>query len=194
MKLKTKKINLLLILIAIIGTVIMVVIKGQSFILTIKDLSIIITINGYYILSKIFKLKVNEKINFLYILFIFIAHFLGVIVNLYDKIYWFDKFAHFLSGVATSVLMLIILVKTNNYKSNFFTVLYILSFTSLVASYWEIFEYLSSVLFGLDPQRVLLTGVNDTMGDIIVATLGSMLVSVYYYYNKTKVVNIIKNV
>lgn len=181
-------------MVAIIATIILVFIKGQNFILTLKDLSIIITINGYYILSKILKIKVNEKLNFLYILFIFIAHFLGVIVNLYDKIYWFDKFAHFLSGIATSVLILIILVKTNNYKSNFFTVLYILSFTSLVASYWEIFEYLSSVLFGLDPQRVLLTGVNDTMGDIIIATLGSMLVSIYYYYNKTKVIKIIKNV
>ena len=52
----------------------------------------------------------------------------------------------------------------------------------MVASLWEVFEYLSSYYFGVDPQKVVMTGVSDTMGDIIVAFLGSILVSISYYF------------
>ena len=34
----------------------------------------------------------------------------------------------------------------------------------------------------MDPQKVVQTGVADTMGDIIVAFLGSILVSIGYQY------------
>ena len=52
----------------------------------------------------------------------------------------------------------------------------------MCASLWEIFEYLSSYYFNVDPQKVQMTGVTDTMGDIIVAFLGSIIVSLSYYY------------
>ena len=48
-------------------------------------------------------------------------------------------------------------------------------------------EYLSSYYFEVDPQKVVSTRVSDTMGDIIVAFLGSILVSICYYFeNKYK--------
>ena len=39
------------------------------------------------------------------------AHFLGVTVELYNKIYWYDKFTHFLSGILTALAAIYILVK-----------------------------------------------------------------------------------
>ena len=177
-----KKINISLILIAIIGTLYFVFTRDTNIVLILKDISIIVTISALYIIQKLFKIRINEVINLIYIIFIFIAHFLGVICELYNYIYWFDKFVHFLSGIVTAFVAIYLLVKCKKDKNIFFDILVIVSLTLAVAAFWEIFEYLSSFYFHMDPQKVLLTGVNDTMGDIIVAFLGSVLVSISYYF------------
>ena len=184
-----KKINHLLIFIAIMGSIYITITKDESLVYILKDMSIIITINALYILKKTFKIKLSEEINFIYILFIFTAHFIGVTCEVYDKVYWFDKFVHFLSGILSSFGALYLIVKFKKEDNIKFTILFIIAFSLMVASLWEIFEYLSSYYFDVDPQRVAVTGVTDTMGDIIVAFLGSILVSLSYYYeyinNKT---------
>ena len=176
-----KKINALLIIVASIGSIYFALIKKEELVLFLKDISIILTINGLYIIQTIFKTKINDKLNLAYIVFIFLAHFLGVVVNLYDKIYWYDKFVHFLSGILTSFGAIYILNKNNIKMSLFFKAIFVISFSMLVASCWEIFEFTSSCLFGVDPQKVFMTGVSDTMGDIIVAFLGSILTALIYY-------------
>ena len=42
---------------------------------------------------------------------------------------------------------------------------------------WEIWEYGVS-LFGADPQQVALTGVSDTMQDMIVCTVGGLITAI----------------
>lgn len=177
-----KKINILLIIIAILGSLYFVITKDNNIVFILKDISIIFTISALYIIQKLFKVKISEGLNLIYIIFIFMAHFLGVTCDFYSKIYWFDKFAHFLSGVITSFVAIYILVKFKKDKNIFFDILYIIAITLMIASLWEIFEYLSSYYFGVDPQKVIVTGVNDTMGDLIVAFLGSILVSICYYF------------
>ena len=178
----TKRINISLILIAIIGTLYFVFTRDTNIVLMLKDISIIVTISALYIIQKLFKIKISEVINLTYIIFIFMAHFLGVICELYNYIYWFDKFIHFLSGIVTAFVAIYLLVKFRKDKNMFFDILVIISLTLAVAALWEIFEYLSSFYFHMDPQKVLTTGVSDTMGDIIVAFLGSILVSMCYYF------------
>ena len=177
-----KKINISLILIAILGSLYFVFTRDNNIVLVLKDISIIITISALYIIQKIFKIKISEGINLIYIIFVFMAHFLGVICELYNYIYWFDKFVHFLSGVVTSFVAIYLLIKFKKDKNMFFDILYIITLTLAIAALWEVFEYLSSYYFNLDPQKVALTGVSDTMGDIIVAFLGSILISVSYYF------------
>ena len=177
-----KKINISLILIAIIGTLYFVFTRDNNIVLILKDISIIVTISALYIIQKLFKIRINEVKNLIYIIFIFMAHFLGVICEFYNYIYWFDKFVHFLSGIVTAFVAIYLLVKFRKDKNMFFDILVIISLTLAVAAFWEIFEYLSSFYFHMDPQKVLTTGVSDTMGDIIVAFLGSVLVSISYYF------------
>ena len=181
-----KKINIILVLIAIIGSLSLAISKDNNILFFIKDISIILTINGLYIFKKVFKIKISDNLNLFYIIFIFVAHFLGVTVDLYSKVYWFDKFVHFISGIFSSVAAIFILFCNKKEKNILFNVLFILSFAMLIASYWEIFEYLCSCYFNVDPQKVVLTGVADTMGDIIVALLGSVLISIIYYYKCNK--------
>ena len=182
-----KKINISLILIAIIGSLYFVFTRDTNIVLILKDISIIATISALYIIQKIFKIKINEGINLIYVIFIFMAHFLGVICELYNYIYWFDKFVHFLSGIVTAFAAIYLLIKFKKNKNMLFDILFIISLTLAVASFWEIFEYLASFYLKVDPQKVVSTGINDTMGDIIVAFLGSILVSISYYFeNKYK--------
>ena len=177
-----KKLNILLILISVIGSLYYVFTRDTNIVLILKDISIIVTISALYIIQKLFKIKINDVVNLIYIIFIFMAHFLGVICELYNFIYWFDKFVHFLSGIVSSFVAIYLLIKFNKDKNLFFDILFIISVTLMIASLWEVFEYLSSYYFNVDPQKVVMTGVSDTMGDIIVAFLGSILVSISYYF------------
>jgi len=177
-----KKINISLIIIAILGSLYFLFTRDTNIVLILKDISIIITITALYIIKKIFKIKINEGLNLIYIVFIFMAHFLGVICELYNHIYWFDKFVHFLSGIVISLVAIYLLIKFKKNNNLFFDILCIVSITLASAAFWEIFEYLASYYLSVDPQKVLVTGVTDTMHDIIVAFLGSILVSSAYYY------------
>ena len=177
-----KRINLIIILITSILSIVLAYNKHEDLVLFLKDIAVILTISAIYILQKIFKFKISDSLNFIYIIFIFMAHFLGVVVNLYDKIYWFDKFVHFLSGIITSFVSLYVIIKFRKDNNIKFTIIYIIAFSLMCASLWEIFEYLSSYYFNVDPQKVQMTGVTDTMGDIIVAFLGSIIVGMCYYY------------
>ena len=186
-----KKINWFLIVVAVLITSYFILTRDDSIVLILKDASIVITIMALYIIKKLFKVKISEEINFLYILFIFIAHFLGVICELYNYIPWFDKFAHFLSGFVSSFLAIYLIAKNNAQNKVWFNIIYIVSFAMLVAVSWELFEYTASVLFKVDPQKVIKTGVNDTMQDILVAFLASVLTCLSYWYEEITDSNLI---
>ena len=52
----------------------------------------------------------------IYVVFIILAQFLGSVVNLYNTFWWYDLFTHFLSGILTAVLSLVILNWFSMYK------------------------------------------------------------------------------
>lgn len=151
-----------------------------------------ITISLYFtvwvpvIVRTTFKVKFPEHMEFAYLFFLFIAQFLGSVVNLYASIYWFDSFAHFVSGILAAVFALAILFwfQKYNHKSVAFNVFFIIAFSLMVASLWEFFEFTMDQITGGDTQKVLETGVVDTMKDMIVAFLGAILVSISYGYEK----------
>lgn len=176
--------NILLVIIAVIGSYYYVFTRDNQLGLILKDASILITITLPYIIEKIFKAKISIVIKTTYIVFIFIAQFLGVTVELYNHISWFDKFTHWLSGIITALLSLSLLSKFKLYdkKNVLFNIIWMISITLAIASLWECFEYGANILFGGDAQRVATTGVNDTMQDIIVAFIGSIIVSLIYSF------------
>ncbi len=134
------------------------------------------------IMGKIFKIKITSAMELVYVLFIILAQFLGSVVNLYNKIWWYDLFAHFLSGILTSVLSLVVLnwFGVYNRKNKWFNFLFIISFTLMIASIWEFMEFGTDTFFGMNVQHSIETGVRDTMEDMLVAFLGSLIVSISY--------------
>lgn len=180
-----KYLNYLLCLVAIVFSIYLVITRDNQVGLILKDLAIILTITSPYLLEKLFSIKIDNKLKFVIILFIFIAHFLGATVEVYNKVSWYDKFVHTLSGCLTAYLSLFLLFLLNKYDSNDkkFNVIFMIIFSLAIAASWEIFEYTANIFFGGDAQRVALTGVNDTMQDIVVALLGSLMVALIYLFN-----------
>ncbi|MBR3210273.1 MAG: hypothetical protein IKF82_08455 [Bacilli bacterium] len=181
-----KKINYLLIVFTLICAFFKIFSElDEGIVIILKDSSIVFTIFLPYIVKKYFKLDINDNLIFLWIIFIFLAHYLGVICEFYFKFYAYDKVTHTFSGVLSGSVALLIIDKIKS-KNFWFNILFILSFTWFCAGMWEVFEYLCNILFGGDAQRVVETGVNDTMLDMIVAFFGSLFVCLLYYVNCVK--------
>ena len=144
--------------------------------------SIILVLFIQRIFQKIFKLKISDGMELIYVVFIILAQFLGSVVNLYNTVWWYDLFTHFLSGILTAVLSLVILNWFSMYKdkNKGFNILFIISFTLMVASIWEMLEFGADTFLGMNVQHSIETGVSDTMEDILVAFLGSIIVSLSY--------------
>ncbi len=179
-----KKINHLLIIATLICAFITIFSEfDRGLVIVLKDASIVLTLLLPYILNKLFKFNISEYLIFIWIIFIFLAHYLGVTCEFYNKWGPFDKITHTFSGVLSGTVAILILNKVKT-KNIFFDILFILSFSSMCAFLWEVFEFTCNALVGGDAQRVALTGVSDTMWDMIVAFAGSLFVSFVYYIKK----------
>lgn len=176
--------NYVLVISAILGSYYLVLTRDNQLGLILKDSSIIITITLPYLIEFILRKKIPLGIKTFYILFVFLAQFLGVTIELYNEWAYFDKFTHWLSGILTALLSLSVLKYLDMYEEHkiAFNIIWMISITLAVASLWEFFEYIANIFFGGDAQRVALTGVNDTMQDMLVAFIGSILVSIMYVY------------
>lgn len=182
-----KLLNKLLLILMNIGTVIVAVIEfsNQDFSRLLTFVAIFPVLLVPFILNKT-KFKLSEFEICMYYLFIFLAQFLGCVVNLYNIISWYDLFTHFLSGIFTFVLGFIVLKRFNVYnsKNKVMNIIFCLGFVAIVALLWEIFEFSMDNLIGSNLQHNLDTGVNDTMEDLIVATLGGVISSLYMFFKK----------
>ncbi len=148
----------------------------------LTTLSIIPILLAPLLIKKLFKYDVSEELKLIYYLFIIVSLVLGSILGLYYKISWFDLLAHFLSGAFVSFASLIsIKYKRLLKKENTgFIILFMLSASLMVASCWEFFEFFSDKILGGDVQWVVKTGVDDTMTDMLIASLGSIIYSIYF--------------
>ena len=148
----------------------------------LASLSLVFVLFIPRIINKIFKLKISDTIELVYVVFIILAQFIGSVVNLYDKVWWYDLFTHFLSGILISIFALVVMDWLGVYKekNKFFNTIFIISFNLMIASFWEFLEFGAFVFLKMDVQHHLTTGVFDTMEDMLIAFFGSIIVSVLY--------------
>ena len=108
------------------------------------------------------------KTGFKILLFIVIAHFVGVALNLYD---WapFDLTLHFLFGYA--VFKLFVKTKTT------FSDLKGWSLALIFASLWELLELHAPAIFPFTELQIFSGTPTDTGWDIIVSYLGAIFAS-----------------
>ena len=127
--------------------------------------------------------RTSAIIEIIFLIFLFISSILGSLFHFYEFVDYFDKFAHLLSRIVTAILGIIMLkkwrIKSKHQLSFDIILMNILSLA--IASAWEIYEFVASKALNSDLQRVGASGVTDTVHDMIVALIGSLMVSVMYY-------------
>lgn len=116
------------------------------------------------------------------IVFIIISMYLGNILNIYTYIPNYDKILHLVSGVIIGIISVIIyayFLKDQLNKINpMFMVFFSIIFTIALAGGWEIWEFTTDRLFGLESQ---LNSLVDTMTDIICGTIGGLVALIAIY-------------
>ena len=129
---------------------------------------------------RIFHLKRVHQVDFWVVLFSLLGYTCGSVLEFYLMIPNFDKVVHTLSGVLVSMLAYALFraVKPGHAvekKDRALAMLFVFFASMAVAGMWEICEYFVNLITGRDVQRVLATGVGDTMQDMIVCMIGTLI-------------------
>ena len=180
-----KLLNKILLIIMNIGTIVVAVIEfsNNNYSRALTFIAIYPLLLLPFIINKT-KLKLSDQEIFLYYLFILIADFIGCVCNLYNTVSWYDIFVHFLSGMFTFVLATVIFRLITKEKNKLLKILFCLGIVALIAITWEVFEFSVDSIIKTNLQHNLDTGVIDTMQDMIVATLGGIISSIYMWIKK----------
>lgn len=109
-------------------------------------------------------------------LFVLATIYLGELHDFYNRLWWWDLAMHAGSAMGFGILgflLIFMLFEGDRFAAPPWA-LGLLSFCAAitVGALWEVFEYAMDQLFGLNMQK---TGLDDTMGDLIVNAAGAAL-------------------
>lgn len=144
-------------------------------------------------LAHSFQFRLPAGFEFVLVSFVFATLFLGEVHGFYTKFWWWDAVLHAGSAVAFGFIGFLILFSLH--KDGRFeaapSLIAFLSFSVAMAigALWEIFEYGMDVFFGLNMQK---SGLDDTMGDLIVDAFGALVAATsgYFYLHKNRGIGI----
>ncbi len=155
------------------------------------------------LLARRARISIPPVFQIVILLFIFASMYLGEVHRYFLRFWWWDIMLHSASAVILGYIgFLLVWALNGNEKidlhlSPFFIALFAFCFASALGVIWEIFEFAVDGLLGADMQKArnleeiygysaTRLGVIDTMRDLIVNSLGALVVSVAgYLYLKT---------
>ena len=193
-----KNINYLLVIIILIWDLFLfkeaIVTKNFETMSAICTLPLVFTIP--FLVRKVLKINISSCLETIFIVFVFLAQFLGSCVNLYDQVFWYDIFTHFLSGIFSGLIALEIfeIFKKDIKKDVWFYIIFIFGIVFIVAGCWEFLEFLIDKVTGSNMQHAIDTKVDDTMTDMLSAAIGGIIFNLVYFLEvKSKKDGIILN-
>lgn len=126
-------------------------------------------------LEKRFRIHLPVEIQFVIVLFIYAALFLGEIKHYYTIFWWWDVILHAGSsigfGFAGFIILYILTTRQKVRASPFLIAMFSFCFALAIGALWEIFEFLMDGSFALNMQK---SGLVDTMWDLIVDSGGAL--------------------
>lgn len=147
-----------------------------------------------FIIQWIFKTRLSPCLILLYVIFLTLSGFMGSCLFLYHYIPKTDKIMHFSWGYLSGFIGLYLLCRTKEIDSlkKITVVIIIFGISMATASIWEIIEYLSDILLGQHAQGKAVNGIipiTDTMLDMLVHFIGSIIFSLQYILEANTKVN-----
>ncbi len=155
---------------------------------------LIITLTPLF-LKKFFRVFIPPEFVLFVIVFVFASLFLGEIRGYYTRFWWWDIVLHSFSGILLGIigfLLVHVLNETEDIDVHMkpgFVAFFAFLFAVGMGALWEIFEFSMDSFFSMNMQKEMLgdpSGLTDTMWDLIVDTLGALIIAVLGYgYVKT---------
>jgi putative membrane protein len=119
------------------------------------------------------------------LIFIFSAQYLGEILKLYEKFWWWDSMLHFIAGLYLTIIGSYLINDVFMPRSGItskrfilFSLLFSFSFTEAIGVLWEIFEFSGDLVL---KTHMAEGNLKDSGMDLLVKTAGALIVSVIYY-------------
>jgi hypothetical protein len=135
---------------------------------------------------------IPPEFQFFAVFFVFLSLFLGSAFDFYYKFWWWDVVLHTSSGFLLGIvgfIMLFVLNQTDQLPQGIkpsFLCFFGITFAVTLGVVWEIFEFAVDRLWPVINMQSNETGVVDTMKDLIVDTVGAVVVAMMAYaYLKT---------
>lgn len=135
-------------------------------------------------MEKRLRIHIPPEFELLAVFFIFASLFLGEIRGYYARYWWWDAALHTGSGLLLGILgFLLVYILNEDDRIHFsmkpiFVAMFAFAFAVAVGALWEIFEFTMDGTFGLNMQK---SGLVDTMWDLIVDSVGALVVSFMGY-------------
>ncbi|MBC8500315.1 MAG: hypothetical protein ISS25_02780 [Nanoarchaeota archaeon] len=135
------------------------------------------------LIEKRFKIILPPEFETLFALFLYASFILGELKDYYTIYPWWDIVLHSLSAIMIGLIgFMIIYSLYYTHKVVFaphFAALFSFSFALAIGALWEIFEFGMDSFFGFS---MLKSGLMDTMWDLIVDSIGALIVSISGYF------------
>ncbi|PIN92676.1 hypothetical protein COU56_04115 [Candidatus Pacearchaeota archaeon CG10_big_fil_rev_8_21_14_0_10_31_9] len=149
-----------------------------------------------YILEVSYKINLPLEFEFISVMFIYAAIFLGEVHDYYTYYWWWDIILHGGSAIAMGFVgftIMYVLYRGKKITARPSTIAtFSFSFALAIGALWEIVEFTVDQTFGLNMQR---SGLVDTMWDLILDSVGALIASsLGYLYIKRREVFIISGV
>ena len=167
-----------------------VAVWGQQWLTAAITVGIIMITLFPLLVAKRFHIFIPPEFELLAIIFIFASLFLGEVRGYYIRFWWWDIALHTGSGLLLGVigfLLVYILNETEEIELRMtpgFVAFFAFLFAVSIGALWEIFEFAMESFFDMNMQKEMLgdlSGLTDTMWDLIVDTLGASVISVLGY-------------
>jgi hypothetical protein len=144
------------------------------------------------LLKERYRIVVPPDFQLIAALFVFLSLFLGSAADFYYKIWWWDMVLHAGSGFLFGVvgfLAIFLLNHTDRIPKSMrpaFVCMFAVTFAVFIGVIWEIIEFIVDLIAPAINMQSNETGVRDTMHDLIVDTIGAIIVAAMgYAYTKT---------
>jgi uncharacterized membrane protein YjdF len=180
---------------AILVVEVVVAAWNQQWLAAVVTFGIIIVTLFPFFLGKFFRVFIPPEFVLLAIAFVFASLFLGEIRGYYTRFWWWDIALHSGSGFLLGIigfLLVHVLNETEDIDVHMkpgFVAFFAFLFAVGIGALWEIFEFSMDSFFSMNMQKEMLgdpSGLTDTMWDLIVDTLGALVITVLGYgYVKT---------
>ena len=149
-----------------------------------------------FLIKKLFKITFSKVVSSIYYIYMFLAGFVGTVLEVYRTWAGWDMVIHFLMGLVISILSIYVLnytiYKKDKSRHNlFFTFLFMFVFALGICAVWEVLEFVCDLIFNTGFQRyVTYSGISlvgkaaifDTMIDLVMGALGAIIGIVFVYF------------